>query len=116
MATHVARVAPLKTAVVSGFANPSASGATALIAAVPNGAIRVLALSVVSTAANNIKFQSAASDISATFPLGVNGGLVLPFNEHGWFQTSLSEALNINMTAATATGVQIVYQVMAGNK
>lgn len=116
MATHVVSVPPLKTAVVSALANPSASGQSAVIAAVAGAAIRVIGLAVVATAANAVKFQSASTDISATFPLGANGGLVLPFNEHGWFQTAVGEALNINMTAATATGVHVVYQLMLADK
>lgn len=116
MATHVVSVPPLRTAVVSAVANPSALGQSTVIAAVAGAAIRVIGLAVVATAANAVKFQSASTDISATFPLGANGGLVLPFNEHGWFQTAVGEALNINMTAATATGVHVVYQLMLADK
>ena len=116
MATHVVSVPPLRTAVRTVVANPSASGQSAVLAAVSGAVIRVLGLAVVATAANAVKFQSASTDISATFPLGANGGLVLPFNEHGWFETNLGEALNINMTVATATGVHVIYQLMTDAK
>lgn len=115
MATHVVRVPPLKTAVVTAVANPSAIGQTAVVAAVAGAAIRVVGLIAMSTVANNIKFQSNSTDISALFPLGANGGMVLPFNEHGWFQTNIGEALNINMSAATATGVQVQYILVLNN-
>jgi hypothetical protein len=112
MTTNVTRAAPLKTAHVTTFINPSASGATAIIAAIPGAAIRVLGVGIVSTLANSVKFQSNSTDISATWPLGANGGIVLPFNEHGWCQTAIGEALNINMTVATATGIHISYIIV----
>lgn len=116
MATHVVSVPPLRTAVISALANPSASGQSEVIAAKAGAAIRVLGLAVVATTANAVKFQSASTDISATFPLGANGGLVLPYTEHGWFQTAVGEALNINMGTATATGVHVVFQYMTDAK
>jgi hypothetical protein len=69
-------------------------------------------VAAVTTLANSIKFQSNASDISATFPLGANGGLVMPFNEHGWFQTNVGEPLLINLSVGTATGIQINYIIL----
>lgn len=107
--TNVTRTVPLVTQHVNLGANPSASGATQLVAADTNAKYRVLALAMVATVANAVKFQSASNDITATWPLGANGGLVLPFNEHGWFETSFGEALNINMGTATPTGVQLQY-------
>lgn len=110
---NVTRVVPRVTAHVNLAANPSSSGATELVAAAAGARYRVLAIAIVSTLANAVKFQSAASDISATWPLGANGGIVLPFNEHGWFETNTNEALNVNLGTATATGVQIQYIKLA---
>ena len=112
--TNVTRTVPLVSPHVNLGANPSSSGQTQLVAAVANTKYRVLAIAIVATTANAVKFQSASNDISATFPLGANGGIVLPFNEHGWFDTNVNEALNINMGTATATGVQIQYIKIAG--
>ena len=109
MGQNVTRSVPLVSPHVNLAANPSASGQTQLVAADTNAKYRVLALAVVATTANAVKFQSASNDVSATFPLGANGGIVLPFNEHGWFETNFGEAFNINMGTATATGVQIQY-------
>ena len=106
---NVTRVSPLVTAHINVAANPASLGSNTLVAAVPGARYRVLAVAAITTLANNIKFTSNASDISATFPLAANGGLVLPFNEHGWFQTNLGEALNINLSVATAVGVQLQY-------
>lgn len=107
--SNVTRVVPLKSAHINLGATPTLLGVTELIAAAAGAKYRVLSVAVVSTIANSINFQSAAAAISATFPLGANGGFVLPFNEHGWFETNVNEALNINMSAASSTGVQIQY-------
>jgi len=117
MAQHTVRTAPLRTAHITTFTNPSAAGNTAAIVAVPGAAIRVLGLALVNGAtANSVKFQSNTTDISALFALGANGGVVLPFNEHGWMQTAVGEALNINLSGATAVGAQISYILMLGDR
>lgn len=91
------------------FANPSAIGNTVLVAAVTGKKIRVLAFAFVSTLANSVKFQSATTDKSATFPVAANGGLSAPWNPAGWFETNAGEALNVNLSVATATGVQATF-------
>jgi len=110
--SNVTRVAPLNSSIVQGFISPSALGASIVVAAVTGMRIRVISLALVTTAVNSVKFQSNAVDISALWPLGANGGLVLPFNEHGWMTTAVGEALNVNLSVATATGVHITYQVL----
>lgn len=94
------------------FVNASSTGNTAVVAAITGQKIRVLAVLAVATLANNIKFQSATTDKTALFPIGDNGGFVLPYNQAGWFETAEGEALNINMSVATATGIQITYEVV----
>lgn len=101
---------PTARAIQRTFVNASASGNTAVVAAQGSGVrIRVLAVLAVATAATTVKFQSATTDISAGFPFGANGGMVLPYNQHGWFQTTANEALNINLSVGTAVGVQILW-------
>lgn len=91
-------------------ASPSSSGNTEVVAAQGAGVkIRVLSLVIITTDAQTIKFQSATTDVSAAFPMAANGGMVLPNNDHGWVQTAANEALNINLSAASATGVQVVW-------
>lgn len=92
-----------------GFADVSNSGANLVISAQPNQSIVVLSLLIISSLAQSISFNSDATQISATFPLAQNGGFALPFSEHGWFATAPGEALNITLSAATPTGVQIVW-------
>lgn len=109
---NVTRTAPQQPSIKNIFVNASSLGSTQIIAAQTGMSIRVISCAAVSTLANSIKFQSNATDISATFPLGANGGLVMPFNEHGWVQTNIGEALNINLSVGTATGVQINYIIL----
>jgi hypothetical protein len=91
------------------FANPASSGNTQLVAA--QGGLRIVVLSVciITSTAQSVKFQSATNDISCAWPLATNGGLVLPFSEHGWLQTNIGEALNINLGGGFAAAVQIAW-------
>lgn len=110
--SNVTRTAPQQRTIKSTFINASSSGATEIIAAKTGMAIRVIDAAVVTTSANSVKFLSASTDISATFPLAANGGFILPFNEHGWFQTVEGEALQVNLSVASATGIHINYIVL----
>ena len=107
--TNVTRASPLVSPVREVFVNPSTATTTQILPAVPNKKYRVLGLALVTSAANNVSFKSAAADITAVWPLGTNGGLVLPYNEHGWAETNAGEALQITTSAATACGVHIMY-------
>lgn len=98
--------------VVRAFADPVTLGSNAIVAAQGAGkTIRVLAVTVVAAAANSIRFLSAATSISALFALAANGGLVLARNRDGWIETAANEALNLNLSAGTAVGVQLTYVV-----
>lgn len=101
---------PTLRTVNRAFVNASLSGNTAVVAAQGVGVrIRVLSVFAVGTLAVTVKFQSATTDITAGFPFAANGGMVLPHNPHGWFQTNANEALNINLGVATATGCQVTW-------
>jgi hypothetical protein len=76
------------------FATPPA-GQTQLVAALGSAHIVVLQLVVVVGPIVSCKFQSAGSDITGLFPFQANGGMVLPYSGHGWFQTNINEALNV---------------------
>lgn len=107
--TNVTRASPLVTPVKVAIANPSTATTTQLVAAVANKKYRVVGLAVVTTLANNVNLESGTTDISAVFPLGANGGVVLPYNEHGWAETNAGEALQVTTSAATAAGVHVLY-------
>lgn len=91
------------------FANPSSSGNTQVVPAQPGLRIVVLELCIITSAAQSVKLQSATNDITCAWPLATNGGLVLPYSRHGWAQTNIGEALNINLSLAANTAIQIAW-------
>ena len=93
------------------FATPGGSGNTTIVAAQTNQRIVVLQLCVISSNADNVKFQTSTgpTDISAIFPLAANGGFVLPYSEVGWFQTGLGDALIFNQSFGAPTAIQLVW-------
>ena len=111
---NVTRSSPLVTPVLSAIANPSTATTTQLVAAAAGRKYRVVAMAVVATLANNINLESGTTDITAIFPLGANGGLVWPYNEHGWCETAVNQDLAITTSQATATGVHIRYVIIPG--
>ena len=97
---------------VTVFGNPASAGSNLVVLAPGAGIqIRVLSLVVMSVAANSVKFLSGSTDITCTFPLAASGGFVLDHNPAGHFQTNANEALNINLSGATAVGFQLNYQL-----
>lgn len=105
------RSAADKLKVKTTFINPSTITSTEVVAAEANRSYRVHSVSVVTTLANTVNFRSATTAISSNMPLAANGGFVLPNSEEGWFVTASGEGLFFNQTAATATGVTVVYSV-----
>lgn len=110
---NVTRTPPNHTAIQRAFANPATLGANTLVASPGASArIRVVSASIIVDGANDVKFQSASTDISGLMAFAANGGIVLPFNEHGWVETAAGEALNLNLSAATAVGITFQYIVL----
>jgi hypothetical protein len=91
------------------FANPNVGGQSSLVAAVGGSIIRVLSYSIVTNGVVGIKFQSNNTDISATLFFASNGGIAIPSNPHGEFQTAVGEALNVNLNSAVAAGINFTY-------
>lgn len=112
MAMNVCVVPPLNTAVRRKALTTASSGATELVAAEAGRRIRVLGMVAITTLANSINLESATTDITGIFPLAANGGLVLPYTEQGWCETAEGVALNITMSVATSTGIQLIYMVV----
>ena len=83
-----------------------ASATTTTVVALTSGKkIRVLAMYLVSGAACNINWQSHTTTANAdgVQDLAANGGIVLPFNPIGWFDTTSGEALDL----VTSTNAQV---------
>lgn len=114
--TNVTRTPPKVATVKTVSLDTSTLGANALITAPASAdvSIRVLSVVIVAAAANTVKLMSTTTTANATalFALAANGGLVLPFSEHGWFQATAGEGLSINLSAATAVGITIQYMIL----
>jgi len=90
----------------------SSSGNNTLVAAVTSKKIRVLSAVLVGNGAVNPKFQSGASgtDLTGLFYIAAaGGGVVLPFNPAGHFETAVSTLLNLNLSGAVAVGGCLTY-------
>jgi len=85
--------------------------ASQVVAAVPGQSIYVVAYEISVNGDVNVKFQSAATDISVLFygKTAGNGKVVSSNAPYYWFKTAVSEALNVHLSAAVATSVQVVY-------
>jgi hypothetical protein len=102
--------------------NASASGDTAVVAAVTspgNKKIRVHSLTVINqvATANNVKFRSGTTDLHAAIPLPLAIGFPVMLEgqpeaqEDFLFETVAGQALNINLSAATAVTGAVVYSL-----
>ena len=101
-----------ETALTPKFAviTASATGATAVVAAVSGKKIRVIAWDVVANDAVNFKWQSASTDKTGLYYMaGQGGGVARSYNPAGYFETAATEALNINLSTAVAVGGSLVY-------
>jgi hypothetical protein len=89
----------------------AAAATTTLVALVAAKKIRILSLYLISAAANTVTLQSHTtttnSDGGASY--AANGGLVLPFNPLGWFDTTAGEALDMVTSGAGQVSGQLVY-------
>lgn len=115
--TNVTRTPPKVKTVQWASLDTSTLGANALVTAPASTAVAIRVLSVIIVAgasANTVKLMSTTTTANATalFALAANGGLVLPFNEHGWFEATAGEGLSINLSNASAVGVTIQYMVL----
>ena len=95
----------------------SASGATTVIPARAGYAVRVYAGVVSLSGAVNVKFQShnAPTDLTGLY-YGAAAGATVTFaglgseQRRGHFQTLAGEALDINLSGATAVGGHLVWE------
>lgn len=92
------------------FADPAALGDNLLIAAQGVGIkIRVLAYIIHGGGAVSARFRSAANSISGLMVLASGTQVGAPFTAHGWFETNANEALNLNLSAAVAAGIEFLW-------
>ncbi len=86
-------------------------GATTIVAAVPGKIIRIISAYLVVGAAVNINWQSTitTSDSDGVQDFATNGGIVLPFNPIGWFDTVVGEGLDIFTSNGSQVGGNLTY-------
>jgi|TARA_R110002096_G_scaffold55026_13_gene141638 hypothetical protein len=87
-------------------------GDNTLVAAVTAKKIRVLAVTLITSAAVTVRFETGASGTALTglMQIGANGGFVLPYSEGGWFETNAGALLNLELSAAESVDGCVVYQ------
>lgn len=92
--------------------NKSGSAA-AIIAAVTGKKISVLALAICvdGAAVGDVNFDSATTIIFGPMELAQNHPFQLAMNEHGWFETAASAALNADISAGSIDGVVVYAEV-----
>lgn len=94
----------------------ASSGDSSVVAAVTGRKIRVLSLQFLCTSAVTVGFESnnAGGDTALTGVMAFpdNGGMVLPHNPFGWFETVAGEALHITLGGAVQVSGSLVYQVV----
>jgi hypothetical protein len=89
----------------------ASSGDNTLVAAVASRKIRVLSLFLQSAGTVNIRFEDGAGGTALTGQMNnvVNTGFVLPFNPVGWFETSATTLLNLELSAAVSVDGCLTY-------
>lgn len=88
----------------------TASGDTAVVAAVTGKRIRVVSYVFVTDAAISVKFRSATTDITGPMPIAANSGVSCPGQPSSHlFQTVAGAALNINLSGTANVGGHVAY-------
>lgn len=90
----------------------SSSGANTVVALVSSKKLRILGYVLTGNGAVNAKWVSHATTSTATgliYIAAAGGGAAAPFNPVGWFETVAGEALDLNLSGATAVGGHLVY-------
>ena len=105
----------LEKTIKTAIANIAASQTdSSLVTAVAGKKIRVIGLAMVSgnTATNvtfNTKPSGSGTAITPLFANAANGGLVLPLNENGWFETTVGQGLSVTTGSGATTGILVSY-------
>jgi hypothetical protein len=92
------------------FATISSTGSGDTVALVATKKIRVLSLFLLVAGATTVKFQSGAStDKTGAMAFPANGGISLPFNPAGHFETAAGEKLNHVLGSSVAIAGALTY-------
>lgn len=98
------------TSLTPKFAAISSTGSGDTVALVASKKIRVVSMFLVVAGATTVKFQSGgATDKTGAMSFAANGGISLPFNPTGWFETAAGEKLNHVLGSAVAIAGGLTY-------
>jgi glutamine cyclotransferase len=91
------------------FGDPASIGDNSLFAAPGVGwKIAVYGYQIVASGgANTVRFRSATNNISSGKSFAINGGISVPPGPIPLFECNENEALNVNLSAATAVAVDV---------
>lgn len=91
----------------------ASAGDNTIVAANATQKIRVTSLFLVNghTGTQTVRFESGAGGTALTGQMifGANGGMVLPYNQQGWFETAANELLNMELGGATTVDGALTY-------
>jgi hypothetical protein len=99
------------------FVNATLAGDTEVVESVDGKRIRTFgyALNNGGSSVATVHFRSGTRPISSDKDLAADGGgMVTPVAQGFWFETAVGEALNINLLAAGAVGVDVTYSEIEG--
>lgn len=93
---------------------PISIAATAnVVAGVSGKRIKVLALTVIATAAESVTVNDGVSSaFTGAMSFAANGGLALSFNPHGYFETSVGNALRLILGGTNGIEGFVTYQLV----
>jgi hypothetical protein len=89
------------------------SGDNTLLAAVSGQRIIVHQVFLVAAGAVNVRFESGTGGTALTGQMNfaANGGIVLPFNKEGWFETAAGALLNLELNGAVSVDDALKYSL-----
>jgi hypothetical protein len=93
------------------YAKIDLANTATVVAAVAGKRIRVISLFLLTSAAVTVRFDTGigGNTLTGAMALPANGGIVLPENHRGWFQTSIGELLRITLGGAVQVSGALVY-------
>lgn len=81
-----------------------------IIAAVTSKKLRILSLVLIAGGtATDVTFESSTTTTKFKVTVGANGGVVLPFNPVGWFETAAGESLTVTTGAGSTIQITATY-------
>lgn len=90
------------------------SGDNTLVAAVAGKKIRVLSVTLIASAAVNVRFESGAGGTALTgqMNLAANGGFSAAHEPYGHFETAVGALLNLELSGAVSVDGWLVYALI----